>query len=216
MSGYVKLAIAALLLAAVGALGYFVLHWYDGQLSASYQAGQLAERTVWQQKEVARTAFESAATQKRAEDNAAKQAKIDANNLQVQQDHEKAVSSLRQRIAALDAAAREYGGLRIPTTVCTAAASAGSGSVPAGTQAASPGRYDAWIAATVALPDDTQRHLRASAHEADAIVEDFRTVQEWAVKHGFMPAPPDYVPPPILADPPMKADTPQAASAATT
>jgi hypothetical protein len=214
ISEWMKLAIAAVLLAVVGALGYFALHWYDGQLAASYKAGQDAERAVWQQKETARAAAETKATLDRAAEQSRKQADIDAKNLQVEQDHEKAVSALKQRIAALNATAREYGGLRVSKAVCAGDTSAGSGGLSAGTETASAGRFDAWIAATVALPLDTQRHLRASAREADQIVEDFRTVQDWAVAHGYMPAPPAYVPPPILADPPVTADPPQAASAA--
>jgi len=169
-------------IAVAAALVFVGLHWYDGRIDAARADGATAERAVWVEKDRVREGAEKQAVIERAQEAFAKQAANAAINLKVEDDHAQAVKALNTRIAALDAESRSYGGLRIDRAVCDAA---NGGGLLAGTPTAGDGKYDAWIAGTVALPAELESSLRAKMNEADAIVEDYRTTQQWIREHGF-------------------------------
>ncbi|MDF0506592.1 lysis system i-spanin subunit Rz [Burkholderia cenocepacia] len=174
MSILSRLLIAAGIVAGAGL-------WLQHALSAARQDGVLAERSVWTEREARREAAEKAAVIKRAQDAFAKQARDAAKNFQVESDYEKALQALRARNASLDAELRAAGGMRVTAAICSDVGH----DVPAGAEAAGDAGDDGWLARTVALPEGTQRDLRALADEADRVTEVARSCQAWVTKHGF-------------------------------
>lgn len=182
MSIFIRIVILA---AIVAGIVYGAVHWFDGQVATSYTSGVMAERASSEAKEVAAQAAEKTAVYNQAAADLAKMASNAAVNFQVETDHAKAVTALKSQIAALRARERAAGGLRVPRSICAAPNPAGSPGVPAGSATPSNGINDAWIAASVELPAELERHLRAKFDEADSIVEDYRATQDWIRKHGF-------------------------------
>jgi hypothetical protein len=178
---FTKWIIVALLVigAAIGSV-----MWFEHETAQARADGVAAERAVWAEKERQREAAEKEAVIKRAQDAFAQQAENAAKNLKVETDHAQAIQALKNRVAALDAESASFGGLRISRSVCDAS---DSGGLPAGPEADGTDGIAAWIAGTVALPEVTQRRLRAYAIEADELVEDFRSVKQWAISHGYAP-----------------------------
>ncbi|WP_186083683.1 hypothetical protein [Burkholderia gladioli] len=202
ISSYSKLAIAAVALGAIAGVVYAVNHWYSGRLAASYTAGQLAERVVWEQKDKVRADLAVGAIYDQSNAARASQARIDAANLKVEQDHAKALADLKAQRAVLDHDLAAFGGMRIDRNAACGSVASGGAQVPAGSEAGSAGGNDAWIASTVALPDATQRDLRALLDEADRVTETARAGQNFAVQQGFYPASaPAAAPSPVAASP---------------
>ncbi|MFM0608690.1 hypothetical protein PQR05_29590 [Paraburkholderia sediminicola] len=182
---FTKWIITALLVIGA-AIGSVV--WFEHETAQARADGATAERAIWTEKERQREAAEKEAVIRRAQEAFAQQAENAAKNLQVETDHAQAIQALKNRVAALDAESASFGGLRISRSVCDAASDS---ALPAGPEADGTDGFTSWIAGTVALPEVTQRRLRAYAVEADELVEDFRSVKQWAEEHGFMPTAPD-------------------------
>jgi hypothetical protein len=85
---------------------------------------------------------------------------------------------LQAKSAALTAADNAAGGLRISSKACESFMPAAASS-NAGNNAPAP--------ASIQLPPDVERFLREQADRCDAIVEQARSAQQWALEHGFVP-----------------------------
>ena len=99
-------------------------------------------------------------------------------NIEVSNDHQKAIDALFADLVRARADVRAAGGLRIPSTVC---ASAAEGTTKAGGDS----RHDADVAGTVALPERITADLLDLVAEADRVTEIARSCQAWVRKQGF-------------------------------
>lgn len=170
MTGNARTGIrVAMVIAAILAIWAYGLH--------EYEAGQNAERVIWQAKDAARNEAEKklilehqSAIQKLKDEQ-------DQLNVKVANDHETALSQLRKNAAASSARLSAAGGLRVSRAIC-------DGLAP-GTQAGSDREHDAYLARTVQLPESIDRNLQSEADRADEIVEQARECQNWVRAHGF-------------------------------
>lgn len=140
------------------------------------QTGRKLERGTWQAKELATANAAQLALSDAIERAQRIQQFNEAKARKATEDHEKALTELSADYARRIAIIRAAGGLRISRTVCDAPAAADKG--------ASPGRPDAAGAATVELPQETQRRLFELAKSADELAEQLRSLQSWASETG--------------------------------
>jgi len=96
-------------------------------------------------------------------------------------DHEKAITTLKQQAAAIVAAKRAAGGLRIPAPASCAAVEA----IAAQGEAAGASQLDGASAGTIRLPERIEQDLFELMIEADAVVEGCRSLQKWVRANGF-------------------------------
>lgn len=115
------------------------------------------------------------AQQKRFDDQAAAHK---THNIEVSNDHQKAIDALFADLVRARADVRAAGGLRIPAAVC---AGATEGTAKTGGDSG----HDADVAGTVALPERIEVDLLNLAAEADRITEIARSCQAWVRKQGF-------------------------------
>ncbi len=104
----------------------------------------------------------------------AKQALI---NVKVGTEHDAALQAIGNKYKADLAAVRAAGGLRIPATVCRGVATAA--------EATSDGQHHGDTTSTVILPDSIASDLFSLARDADAVVEQSRSCQNWIRQNGF-------------------------------
>ena len=105
--------------------------------------------------------------------NEAEVAKQRSINLQVSAEHEDKIKSLAANLAAARRGISASGGLRVPRSTCEGfAPSARLGNAPASPE-------------TVALPDSTTERLLVAAADADTVVEQLRSCQDWIKKNGM-------------------------------
>lgn len=106
--------------------------------------------------------------------------KQDLNNVQVSEDHQKALDELAKKHDADLARVRAAGGLRLPRSIC-------SGPVITTPEAASNIGRDDNLTGTVALPEQITNDLFSFATDADRVTEIARSCQAWIRKNGFYP-----------------------------
>lgn len=137
--------------------------------------GRKMERSNWQAKEIAtkeRMALDLEIAHARIR---RIQLSNEANARKATAQHEQAISDLNAKYDAARAAVRAAGGLRIPASICPDARA---------DKGASTSRPDESPAATVALPQETERRLFDLAQQADQLSEQLRSLQGWVKTNG--------------------------------
>ncbi len=105
-----------------------------------------------------------------------------ANNVQVTNEHEAALSAIAKKYNADIATVRANGGLRLPRSVCTS-------SITAITETTGTSGHYEDVAGTVQLPDAITVDLFSEAKRADEMTEQLRAAQAWIIKNGFYNVP---------------------------
>lgn len=145
--------------------------------------GRKLERSSWQAKEIAT----AAAVQKDLIAEHDKYVRLqtfnEAKSRKATADHEQALAALNAQYDAARAAIRAAGGLRVSRAIC-------ADPHATATQAAGSSGLDDTSAATVALPQETERRLLELTAEADALAECLRALQGWIVANGLYGEPP--------------------------
>lgn len=104
--------------------------------------------------------------------------KQNLDNVQVSEDHQKAIDEITKKHDTDLAAVRAAGGLRIPRSIC-------NGPADPGAETPSTSGPNADTAGTVTLPDKITNDLFDYAAEADQVTEQARACQSWIRKNGF-------------------------------
>lgn len=154
----------------------------DTALDAAKEDGRTIERAVWTEKERLRSEAEKLALVNHQETLNLIRKANDARNIQLANDHEQALATVRKAAAADDISLLDAGGLRVPRSICDA--------IGTGAETSSDGDHDAYLAATVQLPHETEQFLKSEADRADEIVETARECQNWVRAQGFYGDPP--------------------------
>lgn len=143
--------------------------------------GKLLERGQWEQREAQRAG--NVATTAIAHTGTVVNEVQTNNDIERKANEALATAQTELRLARADnrRLIAAHGGLRIAAQAC-----AGRSDLAIGTEAASSGRPGDTPTATIALPQPVEQDLLDSADEADDYLEILRTVQQWAVDHGFL------------------------------
>lgn len=163
-----------LLLAKIGAVGALLVGVY---LTGRHQ-GENAVQADWDRSKAQFIDAQSSLIAQHAKEIEALRLKQDQTNIQVSQDHQRAIDELQQKHDTDLAAVRAAGGLRVSRSVC-------SGSTAIAPEAAGDIGHNADLAGTVALPEQVTNNLFSLASDADRVTEIARSCQAWIVKNGF-------------------------------
>ncbi len=174
MKWWVKLILVGAVGAAITGSYFFAMHWFAGQIEASFLHGREVERASWEQLEKDRATAQLAAnkTESIRQNNVNRKVADNGNDQRAQ---------VRSEKVALAAELAAVGGMRITPAAYAAFAAPGG--------AAGDGDHDATLAASIQLPASIEQDLRAEAERADLLVEQLREAQDWILQHGFYPAP---------------------------
>lgn len=162
-----------LLLAKIGVLSAFLI----GVYVTGHHQGAKGVQSDWDASKAQFIDAQSKLIQEHAKEIEALRQKQDQTNIQVSEDHEKAITEIQKKHDADLAAVRASGGLRLPRSVCN----------PAVTRTEAPGDsgHHEDVADTIALPDKIANDLFDFAADADRTTEIARACQNWIRQNGF-------------------------------
>lgn len=172
--------------AIVGGLLLLIATWFGGQ----YQGGKIADAknaivvqglkdsAAKRELNLQKGYTEALATELQVREDERKSAQKITDKVIL--DHEKAITKLKQEAAAIIAAKRAAGGLRISAASCATVEAIATKGEATGT-----GQLDGEAAGTIRLPERIESDLFQLMTEADAVVEGCRSLQNWVRANGF-------------------------------
>lgn len=165
---------AVAVIAAVGAVIWGVQEWEASVYDRGHKAGADEVQARWDAEKIKREESEKAAILTRIEENRLAKERDEAERQKLKKGYANEIAKIRADHAR-DAAT----GLHVDASICSGFAGSG--------QAESAGGSNARAAATVLLPEPTERDLRALMKEADTIVAGCRVGQEFVRVNGMAP-----------------------------
>lgn len=167
-----------LLLAKIGVLSAFLI----GVYATGHHQGAKGVQSDWDASKAQFIDAQSKLIQEHAKEIEALRQKQDQTNIQVSEDHQKALDEIQKKHDADLAAVRASGGLRLPRSVCN----------PAVTRTEAPGDsgHHEDLADTIQLPDTITDNLFSEAKRADEVTEQARACQNWIRMNSLYGIPP--------------------------